>query len=479
MYYKIMYIRLFIAFLYLVNCSMFGAAEAEKKSSDASSYIPVENVFNVFLDDINADTYALPVYDSYKEKEPQISDLVLVKQKNHWKLGVIVSKNGKDLFEVMLQKDKKHFHVTVSISSMRELYPLWSMIYKGTIITQFPEVFFTVIEQYSKMNCAKKNMVYGQLVQPGSHFIVIGDLHGDLDSLARNLTRISEQLKLLNRQGKFAHNTYLVLLGDYTDRGQLGCQCWYTLMRLALENPERVFLVRGNHETEKFSQLKKYYKSFYQEWESMFSQEQISTWWPEMLTIFENLMSGVLLGLRFVNYYDFIFLCHGGYASSWSPSYFIKMLINADKPLMTEVADDQAVALMNNDFIGLSSQNNMAEQKKLRLHKEGEHIDWQEMRKFLRDNGSAIDWQATYQYCLRSILRGHQHAEGGIVQLRPMDNPWRKLHHRQTYEVDQYSVYSFTSSPTNYGKEDAFGLLYAAPNGRWYLTPFIYPIKSK
>ena len=43
-------------------------------------------------------------------------------------------------------------------------------------------------------------------------------------------------------------NTYMVFLGDYTDRGNYGIEVLYTMLRLKLANPEQVFMARGNHE---------------------------------------------------------------------------------------------------------------------------------------------------------------------------------------------------------------------------------------
>ena len=41
---------------------------------------------------------------------------------------------------------------------------------------------------------------------------------------------------------------HMVFLGDYADRGRYGIEVLYTLLRLKLANPDRVFLLRGNHE---------------------------------------------------------------------------------------------------------------------------------------------------------------------------------------------------------------------------------------
>jgi hypothetical protein len=84
-------------------------------------------------------------------------------------------------------------------------------------------------------------------VNEGAEIFFHADLHGDIRSLMCDLT-------WLNREGyldgfKIAKPKFhMVLLGDYTDRGRYGVEVLYTLLRLKLANPDRVFLLRGNHE---------------------------------------------------------------------------------------------------------------------------------------------------------------------------------------------------------------------------------------
>ena len=85
------------------------------------------------------------------------------------------------------------------------------------------------------------------IAPPGSEIIFHGDFHGDVRSFIATL-------EWLNRSGRLEGfritrpNTYLVFLGDYTDRGAYGVEVIYTLLRLKLANPQRVFMARGNHE---------------------------------------------------------------------------------------------------------------------------------------------------------------------------------------------------------------------------------------
>lgn len=68
---------------------------------------------------------------------------------------------------------------------------------------------------------------------------IIGDIHGDLESLVYILT----QHEVLNADR-------IIFLGDYGDRGEASAEVYYVLVRLKLAagRGERVLLLRGNHE---------------------------------------------------------------------------------------------------------------------------------------------------------------------------------------------------------------------------------------
>ena len=68
--------------------------------------------------------------------------------------------------------------------------------------------------------------------------IVVGDLHGDLESL----------FFILKDSEFFEKNSYLIFLGDYGDRGEKSPEVYYSILRLKERFPERIVLLRGNHE---------------------------------------------------------------------------------------------------------------------------------------------------------------------------------------------------------------------------------------
>ncbi len=64
--------------------------------------------------------------------------------------------------------------------------------------------------------------------------VFIGDIHGDLE--------------VLNVVDRWVGKAPIVFLGDYVDRGNEGVEVLTTLLTWKLEQKEKVFLLRGNHE---------------------------------------------------------------------------------------------------------------------------------------------------------------------------------------------------------------------------------------
>jgi diadenosine tetraphosphatase ApaH/serine/threonine PP2A family protein phosphatase len=80
-------------------------------------------------------------------------------------------------------------------------------------------------------------------LEPSGEALVIGDLHGDLESLISILKSSGFTRKMTERK-----DATLIFLGDYGDRGARSAAVYYTVLRLKLAFPEQVILLRGNHE---------------------------------------------------------------------------------------------------------------------------------------------------------------------------------------------------------------------------------------
>lgn len=87
--------------------------------------------------------------------------------------------------------------------------------------------------------------ITGRLVklEPLGEVLIVGDIHGDLESLV-NILRESEFLQKMSE----SKSAFLIFLGDYGDRGALSAGVYCVVLKLKLLFPEQVILMRGNHE---------------------------------------------------------------------------------------------------------------------------------------------------------------------------------------------------------------------------------------
>lgn len=80
--------------------------------------------------------------------------------------------------------------------------------------------------------------------KPGEQIHVIGDIQGGVGGLINYLT----QLNMDNDWKLPAEAPHIVFIGDYTDGSVFGHEVWYLLMELSLQNPDKVTMIKGNHE---------------------------------------------------------------------------------------------------------------------------------------------------------------------------------------------------------------------------------------
>ncbi len=87
--------------------------------------------------------------------------------------------------------------------------------------------------------------ITGRLIHlsPEGEAIVIGDLHGDINSLYEVLKETDFVEKCRN-----GTQVRLVFLGDYGDRGPFSPEVYYVVLSLKIMFPENVILLQGNHE---------------------------------------------------------------------------------------------------------------------------------------------------------------------------------------------------------------------------------------
>lgn len=124
-----------------------------------------------------------------------------------------------------------------------------SQIVKEALEIQCGE-FTQLVEETTHLLCKENGKVgnfniLGRFInlKPQGEALIIGDLHGDLESLIQILKE-SSFLQKMNQNT----DAVLIFLGDYGDRGEYSKEVYYTVLKLKLLFPEQIVLMRGNHE---------------------------------------------------------------------------------------------------------------------------------------------------------------------------------------------------------------------------------------
>jgi len=111
---------------------------------------------------------------------------------------------------------------------------------------EFVRLTDNVVELLSKEKGIVGNLhITGRLIeaQPEGEATIVGDIHGDLETLVQ----ILQDSKFTEKMQKGEH-TLLIFLGDYGDRGTYSPEVYYVVLKLKEAYPEHVVLMRGNHE---------------------------------------------------------------------------------------------------------------------------------------------------------------------------------------------------------------------------------------
>lgn len=114
-----------------------------------------------------------------------------------------------------------------------------------------------IVERAERVLCAgeaasKPSRVDYLLVHPEEadvRAIVVGDLHGCIDSICRVLAYAKAEQYFESQGRVLRKGHYLVFLGDLVDRGSYSAQCVALVLHLVSLNPRQVLVVQGNHET--------------------------------------------------------------------------------------------------------------------------------------------------------------------------------------------------------------------------------------
>lgn len=168
-------------------------------------------------------------------------------------------------------------------------------------------------------NAAKLFLKEPSCLRLKGKFVVVGDIHGNVDSLIRILERFRYP----------PHSQYL-FLGDFVDRGPCSIEVLLLLYILKINFPNHIYLIRGNHETRMTSKV------------YGFQEECIhklgKSIYKKFLSSFARLPFAAIIN-------DAVFCVHGGIAQSIQS---IEEIDRIERPLH-DITESDAIDLLWSD----------------------------------------------------------------------------------------------------------------------------------
>jgi hypothetical protein len=183
--------------------------------------------------------------------------------------------------------------------------------------------FFNTDKLYFKHGIPFQPFAQKLSISPNAEVLLHGDLHGDIRTLI-------SWIDWLNKQGYLDDfrlirpETYIIFLGDYTDRGWYGVEVLYTLFRLKLANPDHVFLLRGNHEDVSLATTYGFFAETRLKYGREFNMDKV-------LRTFDFFPVAIYLGCK----NEFVQCNHGGMEPGFSP----QALLEADGAIRFQLLD--------------------------------------------------------------------------------------------------------------------------------------------
>lgn len=202
-----------------------------------------------------------------------------------------------------------HIHIDLHYLKMRSIEELYEKAWDGILLSQY-EIKF-IMQKAIEIFGEEDNVIY-----ISSSITVVGDIHGQFSDL-----------KELFSTGGTIPNTNYLFLGDYVDRGPKSLEVIVLLTLLKIMYPDKIYLLRGNHESRKSNQQYGFHL------ECLKKYNQSSEVWMYISEMFDYLPLAAVIDNK-------LFCIHGGLSPSILKIDDIKQLYRfKDVPTEGPIAD--------------------------------------------------------------------------------------------------------------------------------------------
>lgn len=317
-----------------------------------------------------------------------------------------------------------------------------------SVISDYVRTLATRFTSYTNL------FLQAHIISPLSKILVIGDLHGNANTL-RHILQGLYMRKFIDKDGNFAPHVIIVCTGDINDRGPRGPEIWRVLLGLKLRNPNNVFILRGNHETLELSFCSDFFRQM----------QECTQFDADLLTFFlrdlySKLPCGLFLGIApqprkdpYNSPYRFLFFCHGGIEPRINLKYFLQKIVKDHKNTASEhfemnfsLDEQKPCGFLWTDF----RSNRTAEEPALITRSErGPDISLYNAHAIMDFFDEHTSAYPAHPYTLDSIIRGHQHMFG-IGRLKNVSlsetTDWDMLHNMVPEIMPPASVYTCIAS---------------------------------
>lgn len=393
-----------------------------------------------------------------------------------WVFGILQKQLKNDAFDVRSLHEPGTIR-SVKINAIRSVRPFWANLLKPMQnLHSFEQLVDDRLSFYKKQGSSSG---HGMVIPAGATIVLIGDLHGSYSSLQSHLLELRKK-DLLDNNFKLKANCYVVALGNYIGSGPHGVEVLNILLALQKANQDQVYVLAGTHEDQLSNDSNNFQKEFFQKFSGQSDGQDIKRVWKKLTRLSTLLPRFFFAGLQMpsTHHYDFLLFCHNCFDRSWRPGDFMKSIVknhidqnyqsNAPLPYVAQQAHKHAFVEgeFANECSSSTTKNHTSSWTKTAFEE------------FVQRHAHCVDQKYMYTCCLRAMLRGHDCVMGGIARLKG-DGPalWKSLKDGKTYEIDDHSVFTCISGSQGLSRSDsidnAFGLIHAGRNGRWYVTSVV------